>query len=93
MKVLFLYIAFFLACLQVSGNQVTTRENVVFLSDVQNDNQDKDSSTDNDDEEIVFIPGNCLPVFFTIQPEETIYTYIIGLKASFSFSLWRPPRI
>ncbi len=93
MKVLFLFIVFFLTYFQMSDNQVIMRDDVAFFVDVQNDNQDKDTSTDSDDEEIEFIPNNCLPVFFIIQPEETIYTHIIGLESSFSFSLWRPPRI
>ena len=95
MKVLFLVIVSFLTFLQVTDAQVVAADDVMLIvcAETDRDNQENNTSPDSDDEEIVFIPVNCSPVFSIIQPEETINTYSVGLKSRVLLSLWRPPKL
>ena len=95
MKVLFLVIVSFLTFLQVADAQVVVADDVMlmFCAETDSDNQENNTSTDSDDEEIVFIPVNCSPVFSIIHPGETINTYSAGLKSRILLSLWHPPKL
>jgi hypothetical protein len=95
MKVLFVVIVSFLTLLQATDAQIVVADDVMRMvyAETDSDNQEKNTSPDSDDEEIVFIPVNCSPVFSIIQPEEIIYTYSAGLKSRVLLSLWHPPKL
>ena len=93
MRILFVFIPLFLVFSQVASAH-TTRENELAMVNFDNQNQEssENDTTDNEDEEIVFISANCSPALSAIEPEEAIYLHINHLKSHFFFSLWRPPR-